>query len=217
MKLSGYRSGNIIILKNYHILKFMKPALRRRCLLILLLVLTSLGNSRAEEAGELESVVDALEIRLEMGRHEQLAARKKLPESVLAEFTTDGCSGGLSVGWQYLAGKNEYFKTTHNEHPPWESCCIKHDQLYHTGGSREAAAAKSFDARKEADLALRDCVVETGVQRAPELSAEYNVSTQEIAILYTAISNLMYRAVRLGGMPCTGLPWRWGYGWPECQ
>jgi hypothetical protein len=205
------------VFRNYRILKIMKLTLNRGCLFLLLLVLIPVENSRAEDSARSESGVDALEIRLEMGRHEQLAARKKQPESVLAEFTTDGCSGGLSVGWQYLAGKNEYFKTTHSEHPPWESCCIEHDQLYHAGEGRESTAAMSFDARKEADLALRDCVVETGVQRAPELSAEYDVSPKEIAILYTAISDLMYRAVRLGGMPCTGLPWRWGYGWPECE
>ena len=34
--------------------------------------------------------------------------------------------------------------------------------------------------------------------------------------LYAAIAELMYRAVRIGGIPCSGLPWRWGYGWPEC-
>ena len=209
--------GMVRVFRNYRILKIMKLTLIRGCLFLLLLVLVPVENSRAEDSARSESGVDALEIRLEMGRHEQFAARKKQPESVLMEFTTDGCSGGLSVGWQYLAGKNEYFKITHSEHPPWELCCIEHDQLYHTGGFRDSTAVMSFDARKEADLALRDCVVETGVQRTPELSVEYNVSPKEIAILYTAISDLMYRAVRLGGMPCTGLPWRWGYGWPECE
>ena len=32
-----------------------------------------------------------------------------------------------------------------------------------------------------------------------------------------AIADLMYRAVRIGGVPCTGLPWPWDYGWPECD
>ena len=34
---------------------------------------------------------------------------------------------------------------------------------------------------------------------------------------HEAVASLMYRAVRLGGIPCSGLPWRWGYGWPECD
>jgi len=31
------------------------------------------------------------------------------------------------------------------------------------------------------------------------------------------IAEIMYRAVRLGGAPCTTLPWRWGFGWPKCE
>ena len=34
---------------------------------------------------------------------------------------------------------------------------------------------------------------------------------------YEAISELMYRAVRIGGIPCTNQPWRWGYGWQQCR
>ena len=30
-------------------------------------------------------------------------------------------------------------------------------------------------------------------------------------------ADMMYRAVRIGGGPCTGLPWRWGNGWPGCN
>jgi hypothetical protein len=48
-------------------------------------------------------------------------------------------------------------------------------------------------------------------------SADYGLSGQEVETLYAAIAALMYRAVRVGGMLCTGLPWRWGYGWPECE
>lgn len=65
--------------------------------------------------------------------------------------------------------------------------------------------------------ALKACVLETGVQRAPQLSGAYNISEKEVALIYTAIADLMYRAVRIGGMPCTGLPWRWSYGWPKCN
>jgi hypothetical protein len=123
----------------------------------------------------------------------------------------------LSVGWEYLAGKIQRFQATHGTHPAWEACCIIHDRAYHRAGPREATAAESFTARREADLALKACVLETGFKRTPELSAEYNLSAQEVELLYAAIAELMYRAVRIGGMPCTGLPWRWGYGWPACD
>lgn len=198
-------------------LRSMKIPLTGRCLLLLIIALLFAGNSRAETSAKLASGVDALERQLEMGRHEQLLARKTDPQSVLAKFTTDGCSGGLSVGWEYLAGKVEQFQTMHGTEPAWEACCITHDRAYHTGGSQEATAKTSFEARKEADLALHVCVLETGVKRSPELSAEYNISAREVELLYGAIADLMYRSVRIGGMPCTGLPWRWGYGWPECD
>lgn len=84
-------------------------------------------------------------------------------------------------------------------------------------GARHATAEQSFKARRQADLELRSCVLDTGLKRSPELSAEYDLSEEEIAIIYTAIANLMYRAVRIGGIPCSTLPWRWGYGWPECK
>ena len=171
----------------------------------------------ADGNGKSGAAIDALEHQLEMGRHELLAARKARPDGVLAPFTTDGCSGGLSVGWEYLAGKIRGFHAIHGTHPAWEACCITHDQAYHAGGPRKATADQSFEARKAADLTLKACVLETGVERIPELSAEYDVPAREVEILYTAIAELMYRAVRIGGMPCTGLPWRWGYGWPECD
>jgi len=195
----------------------MKLPLAGKSLLLLGLVLFFSGNSSAETTGKLESGIDALERQLEMKRHEQLVARKAHPGNVLAEFTTDGCSGGLSVGWEYLAGKIQHFQAMHGTRPAWESCCVTHDRAYHTGGPTGATAAESFEARKAADLALQACVLETGMKRIPELSAEYTISAQEVETLYRAIAALMYRSVRIGGMPCTGLPWRWGYGWPECE
>ena len=102
------------------------------------------GAGHAQEPAASESMFDSLERKLELGRHEQLLAKKRDTASRLSEFTSDGCSGGLSVGWNYL-------------------------------------------------------------------------STEEVARIYKVIGDLMYRAVRIGGVPCSGLPWRWGYGWPECD
>lgn len=154
----------------------------------------------------------------ELGRHEQLIATMNNPDSMLNDFTTDGCSGGLSAGWEYLVKGRERLHTIHGSKPPWELCCIEHDRVYHAAGLKHnTSAADSFNARKSADQVLRQCVLETGLKRTSELSAAYSLSTREIELLYSAIANLMYRAVRIGGVPCSGLPWRWGYGWPTCE
>lgn len=168
-------------------------------------------------AEEFSPHVDAFERSIEISRHERLAEIKGYQEYELNEFTTDGCSGGLSVGWAYLAENIDQLQAVHGAHPPWESCCISHDEKYHMAGARDSSAEQSFSARKEADLELRSCVLGIGKRRTPELSAEYDISEGDIDILYTSIADLMYRAVRIGGVPCSGLPWRWGYGWPDCD
>ena len=186
-------------------------------ILLGLFILFALRDTSSESVSSVLSDADALERHVEMSRHEKLQTIKRNPRNVLTEFTTDGCSGGLSVGWEYLAGMIPNFKETHGTVPAWQSCCETHDLAYHEAGSREDTAEMSFEARRQADLELKDCVIETGIKRGPELTKEYNISNEELKHLYNAIANLMYGAVRIGGMPCTDLPWRWGYGWPECK
>lgn len=175
------------------------------------------GTGHAEEPAASESMLDSLELKLELGRHERLLVKQRDPANILSEFTSDGCSGGLSVGWQYLSGKIEHLKTVHGDLPPWESCCVAHDRRYHTAGDRQDSAEASFQARKDADEELRACVLDSGTSRAPELSEAYDLSPEEVGRIYKVIGDLMYRAVRIGGVPCSGLPWRWGYGWPQCD
>lgn len=196
---------------------FMRQLLHIFLVSTLFNVLLFTCNSSAEEVGDSVSMLDNLEWKLELGRHDQLLIQKQNPENSLAEFTTDGCSGGLSVGWKHLADSIDQIRKTHGDLPPWESCCIDHDKQYHTAGSADLTGAMSFLARKQADEELRTCVIETGIQRAPELSVEYELSLEDVSQIYQAIGDLMYRAVRIGGVPCTGLPWRWGYGWPQCD
>ena len=181
----------------------------------LLIILPASGFG--EKASTITTAVDSLEIQLEMGRHEQFLKTRNSEASQLSPFTTDGCSGGLSIGWEYLAKTIETFQDVHGEKPPWESCCITHDKAYHVGGDDGDNAELSFTARKGADEQLEACVIETASDRLQALSESYNISEDEVESLYRVIGALMYRAVRIGGMPCTGLPWRWGYGWPECE
>ena len=116
-----------------------------------------------------------------------------------------------------MKNKIEFLKTVHGDLPPWESCCVSHDRLNHEAGDRSNTAEKSFEARNQADEELRGCVLDTGLTRAPELSKQYGLTVEEVSQIYEVIGDLMYRAVRIGGVPCSGLPWRWGYGWPECD
>ena len=185
---------------------------------VLMIATPVLGSwAIAESAGDNSSNSDSLEYQLEIREHEALGVLKSNPLNQLSEFTTDGCSGGLSVGWQYLAGKIQKFNEVHGMQPPWESCCISHDRAYQSGGVRVTSAEQSFDQRKSADLILKSCVQRTGTDRSGELGSAYGISSKEVERLYRFISSLMYRGVRIGGIPCTGLPWRWGYGWPECE
>jgi hypothetical protein len=108
----------------------------------------------------------------------------------LKPFTTDGCSGFMSFVWRLVFRKS----------PPWEGCCLAHDQAYWQGGPTELRLA--------ADKDLRRCVAGKG---HPYWAA------------------LMFIAVRIGGpwwLPFPSLrrhrrAWhfsffevRWGYGWP---
>jgi hypothetical protein len=48
------------------------------------------------------------------------------------------------------------------------------------------------------------------------MSRQLDIPETELAAAYDVIAGLVYRAVRAGGVPCSTLPWRWGYGWPKC-
>lgn len=186
-------------------------------LALYLILAIGIPNGYCGEPEQSGSMMDSLERTLELDGHNKLIVTMQAPGSSLAAFTTDGCSGGLSVGWQYLSERITRLKKVHGELPPWESCCVDHDHCYHTAGGPEITAEKSFEARREADEILRSCVQQVGAGRAPELADQYGLSREEVGHIYKIIGDLMYRSVRLGGIPCSGLPWRWGYGWPECE
>ncbi|ATF19656.1 hypothetical protein PhaeoP128_03049 [Phaeobacter gallaeciensis] len=149
--------------------------------------------------------------RLERAAHHALMQEVAAAGGETVPFTTDGCSGGLSAIWRQMSGKYGA-----DGGPPFEACCIAHDRLYHNaagiGGadpiaSEEAVlAAASQRARLAADQALRRCV-------------ERNLSGKDptIANLASPVATAIYAAVRFGGAPCSGLSWRWGYGYRPCR
>ena len=89
----------------------------------------------------------------------------------LKAFSSDGCS--LFPDADLIASHD------------WCDCCLRHDVAYWKGGTREQ--------RLEADLALRECVLE---------------KTQN-----ETLAGLMYEGVRFGGSPYFYNWYRWGYGW----
>lgn len=164
----------------------------------------------------LDDTLSNIEQAWELAQHDRLRQLESFRQDQLAPFVSDGCSGGLSAIWTQLSRWLPAFRAIHAEHPPWESCCIAHDRAYHAGGLDEPSAQASVMSRLRADQALRTCVLATAPQRAAALKAHYGLSDDQIEQLYAWVADLMYRSVRLGGGPCTGLPWRWGYGLPDC-
>ena len=90
---------------------------------------------------------------------------------MLSPFTTDGCS--------------LFPDGTFSDKTKWQHCCIEHDISYWKGGSEED--------RKQADLALKNCVMK---------------NTGDVHLART-----MYDAVRIWGSPIFPSWYRWGYGW----
>jgi hypothetical protein len=152
---------------------------------------------------------------LEMPSHQWLARVRDAAGAEIAPFTTDGCSGGMSSVWVFIAERYPAFAEVHEGVPPWEDCCIRHDRVYHSGGADPDPEA-SYSARVTADEQLRQCVVAKADERNDVLRQVYGLDESEVHGIYEAIGTSMFHAVRLGGQPCTGLPWRWGYGYPHC-
>lgn len=155
--------------------------------------------------------IKSLDQELEEHEMARLAEVQADPANHLTDFITDGCSGGLSAGWTTLSKTIPIFKTKFGEHPPYEFCCVTHDRAYWRGETKDG-----YQQRLLADKALRQCVMSYGTEHRQEFAREFNLSEETIVNNFQIISGLMYYAVRAGGKPCSYLPWRWGYGWPDC-
>jgi len=132
-------------------------------------------------------------------------------ESEIAPFSSDGCSGYQSQNWELLAEALPGFKQRFGDKPPWQNCCVAHDKTYWRG-----SVVDGYTKRKQADQTLRQCVADTGSEMAGELSRKFSSSEENVRHAFSVTAELMYKAVRLGGQPCSLLPWRWGYGWDNC-
>ncbi|WP_281972576.1 hypothetical protein [Ruegeria faecimaris] len=151
---------------------------------------------------------------LEMPAHRALIAQRGAAE--LTPFETDGCSGGLSASWRFVADRFPSFQALFEAHPPWESCCVSHDRAYHHAGGG-LRPEDSYDARLSADDSLRACVQQHGDENAEIYAERYDMTSDQIRSAHAITAEAMYGAVRLGGAPCSGLPWRWGFGYRGCS
>jgi hypothetical protein len=150
-----------------------------------------------------------IDLAAELPAQRALAAARAASADALAPFTTDGCSGGLSAVWAFAATRFPAFAAAQGDVPPWEACCVAHDRRYHRAGDDPGPVA-GFHARLAADTALRACVLDTLGDTAFGLAPDLAEAAA------AAAAEAMFLAVRLGGGPCTGLPWRWGYGRAAC-
>jgi glycerophosphoryl diester phosphodiesterase len=118
-----------------------------------------------------DAKADGTNNNLELSLQQRFQDRTSSPDSVLAEFSTDGCSGGLSIDWHYFSWRAGLFRDRHATRPPWENCCVEHDRANHIGGGVGLTAAGSFSAREQADDELRACVLATAKERGDQLGA----------------------------------------------
>ena len=159
-----------------------------------------------------QNPIDAVAAALEREQMLRLAAQQQRPGIIIGRFQSDGCSGGMSQTWSFLAETLPSFADYAGDQPPWEHCCVAHDRDYWRGETHDG-----YEMRQQADARLRACVRSTGRQQATEIAITLNLSEAQIVDSIHLTADLMYQAVRLGGGPCTGFAWRWGYGWPQCS
>jgi hypothetical protein len=170
------------------------------------------GYTGAAVASDTNAETKSVDRTTEERDMSRLARVQADPANTLAEFTTDGCSGGLSDAWATLSFLLPAFRDALGDRPPYEYCCTAHDRAYWRGET-----AKGYAQRLEADDALRRCVIDHGAQHRAAFAEQFQLSEETIVQNFRVIGDLIYFAVRKGGKPCSPFPWRWGYGWPTCE
>jgi len=117
----------------------------------------------------------------------------------------------MSAGWAVFARGVPGAGVRIGQRPPWEPCCVDHDRAYWQGRGEDG-----YRRRLAADRVLRQCVLDTARRQGDAWAEQLGLEHDELQRLMRQVAEAMYLAVRLGGGPCTGLPWRWGHGWPPC-
>ena len=146
-------------------------------------------------------------------KQQQQALELTKQETELSTFSTDGCSAGMSKIWKDavmdLSQTFEEFDNRYTEASsvPFEAACVTHDRAYHTG-------IGGYAGRLMADNQLRTDILLYAANNTEEIRKRTNLSNDEQALfLYEGIAEATYRGVRVGGAPCTGEAYAWGFGY----
>lgn len=92
---------------------------------------------------------------------------------------------------------------------PFESDCLEHDRVYHQG-------VGGYAGRLAADNQLRTAILTYSTHNTALIQARTGLNTPAEAIyLYELVAEVVYRGARLGGAPCTGEPYAWGFGYGD--
>ena len=154
---------------------------------LLIVMLASAGAPAAEP-------LDEALVALEREQMKRLAQQQNRTGVRIDDFRTDGCSGGLSAAWEYLAEISPEFAARAGNLPPWEDCCVDHDRHYWRGETDNG-----YEKRKQADSELRQCVIRSGQERQQELTRRLGLTPREIEESFALVADMMYQAVRIGG------------------
>lgn len=133
----------------------------------------------------------------------------------LQPFYSDGCSANVSKNWQLAITKisaySDSFAATYADITsiPFESACIEHDRAYHQG-------IGGYAGRLSADNQLRAAILTYGTTNTTLIQDRTGLKSPAEAIyLYELLAETIYRGVRLGGAPCTGESYAWGFGYGD--
>ena len=188
--------------------KIIHPIIYKSILITSVLLLGSSTYAGEEQ----ENVISKLEREHEDWTMQLLAKIQARPDAKMIKFESDGCSGGLSAGWNSFAKVFPAFKKDYGDRPPWEYCCVTHDKDYWMGETENG-----YEKRLKSDLVLKQCVIDWGKVNSEQVAKKLNKSAKKIEAQVNITAELMFNVIRVGGKPCSFLPWRWGYGWPHCS
>ena len=136
-------------------------------------------------------------------------------EYPIADFVTDGCSGNVSTAWTsgiqnalkiFPDILKEYTEVTN---VPFEEVCRVHDRAYYQGEG-------GYEGRLKVDNALRQNILQYAFENTEEIQKRTGLQDDaSVLFMYEVVADSIYRGVRLGGMPCTGMSYAWGYGYND--
>lgn len=146
-------------------------------------------------------------------RNKMILLEETKQYSDLQAFESDKCSFNISQGWESsIKGLSKISPTFAERYAdvkniPFEAACVQHDKAYHKGEG-------GYQARLQADDALRSAILSYGINNTEEIKQHTGLDTDEEAIfLYEVIAEAVYYGVRVGGAPCSGMPYAWGFGY----